>query len=43
MWAIIFKASAACIAPMMPTNGANTPSVEQGSLVKFESGGNKQA
>ena len=35
--------SAACTAPMMPTNGANTPMVAQATSSKFSSGGNMHA
>ena len=38
-----FSASAACIVPMMPTSGANTPSVAHATSSNAASGGNTQA
>jgi hypothetical protein len=38
-----FSASAACIVPMMPTSGANTPIVAQATSSNAASGGNRQA
>ena len=38
-----FSASAACIAPMMPTSGANTPMVAQRTSSSRRSSGNRQA
>ena len=38
-----FSASAACMLPMMPTSGANTPRVAQRTSSKVASGGNRQA
>ena len=38
-----FSASAACMVPMMPTSGANTPMVAQRASSNFASGGNRQA
>ncbi len=39
----ILRASAACMVPMMPTSGANTPMVAQRASVNPASGGNTQA
>ncbi len=38
-----FSASAACMLPMMPTSGANTPIVAQATSSNAASGGNTQA
>jgi hypothetical protein len=38
-----FRASAACMLPMIPTSGANTPIVEQATSSKAASGGKAQA
>jgi hypothetical protein len=38
-----FSASAACIVPMMPTSGANTPIVAQRVSSNRLSGGNRHA